>query len=237
MNCIFITGLINNSFALDLFLTILGAFLTTILAAIIARVIYRREFSDYSERILNKEVNLIYAVLAESDENVRNTGENVDASKEKDKHILKKYNDAEQLVVLTKVREEDLNSKFDWDVVQNTYFFSCLENYLNSGKHLNKNILYYANRFRKVAELINNYRNCINAKKNIIDWTRELNLYCYALVKQLNKLDFIQSRIKMSDYNYLLKLKYDFWNNRENMIKNKVNIKIIRKIERDEEEY
>ncbi len=234
MNYTFIIEVLNNSFALDLFLTILSAFLTTFLAAVIAWAIYRWEFSDTSKRILSKERNLIYAVLAELDENVRNTKENI--YEIKDKNINKKYSNENPLVILTKISEKDLSSKLQWGIVTNTYFSTCLENYLHSGRHQNKNIIYYANRIRKITELINNNRNMSNVK-NIIWWTIELNLYCYALVKLLNNLDFAKSKINMQDYKYLLELKYDFWNNRENMIKNKVNVKIIRKIEQDAEEY
>ncbi len=211
-------------------LDLLIALLTITIASSFAVFIYKQEFSDTSERIIKKEIKLIEAVLSELNELVRNTCENIDASK-KSIEIRKAFPHNEQLKVLTEIKEEDFK-KYKWNIVINTYFSSSLENYLHNNRHSKKEIIYYANRVRKMAELINNNR-AKSKITDVINWTRELNIYCYALKKEFFKLAFVKENIRINEYEFLVKLEKEFWNNRETMKRNNVNKKIIEKIENE----
>jgi len=214
---------INLKFLFYFCLTLIG----TVLTLLVMLIIYNLEFSDDSKRIINKEIKLIEATLSELDEIVRNTAENINASKKnakKDEGLLK----GEPLAVLARIKKSDLKEKHFWDIVINTYFTTSLENYLHNNRHSNKKIVYYANRVRKMAELINNNRTK-EKKSDVIDWTRELNLNCYALMKLFQKLPFVKKDI-LNDYDNLIKLEKYFWENRKEMISER---NIIEKIERD----
>lgn len=237
----------------DIFMMLLSVCLTIGLSFVVAWIVYKKQFSDDSKNTIDKEIILIKAVLYELNELVRNTWENIDASRRQPSEVNKLYEAKNHLEFLTFITDEKLQEKkenedtlrYEWKIVINKYFSSSLENYLHNARKLTDRIIYNINRIRKMTELINGQITLIvqastEDKKNqlkvkVILWTRELNIYIYALVSEIASLTFVKERgIINSEYEYLIQLNNDFWSNRENLKKNNKDYEsIINKIERD----